>query len=363
MATSKLDDIIKIIRKSLADSKSKLSDFSTGSNLYLLTRSFAVVMAEKEQDLENAILNTNITTATGSALDLLAADFNIFRKAGTYAEGYILISSNKNSPQVIPAQTIITAAGNLDYILQEKTVVSNVLSSPVKIKATVKGETYNLPAGTNVAVKGFEGLTAVIGFSRNPITRAITGGLVRGSLAETDANFKKRIQQRIVNIGKSSLESVRQAALAVEGISGVLIKEQQPQPGYFTVYIDVVGSGEASVDVLEEVKRAIEKYRPIGVAYFVKSLNKQSVDIDINIKTNEFLNRAKLYEQIETFTFNYIKSLEIGEELNSKKLEASLYQFREVYEATVISNIQIRIVNSKVILNNLKISIENSNDS
>lgn len=357
MAASTVDEIVARVKQNLVDLKSKLVDFSTSSNLYLLTRAFAAVLVEKEQDLNSAVADVNITTASKLALDLLAADFNIYRKEGTYAEGFVLLTSN--SPQVtfVPAQTMLTAAGNLQYLTQEKSVISNTISSPVAVKAVQKGAAYNLKAGTSLSVKGKTGLAAQVGYAKNPITKEITGGLVRGSEVEKDPEFRTRIKSRISSAGRSSLESVRQAALSVEGIENVLIKEQTPHSGYYTIYIDVSGTAEAPLSVLKEIDQAIAAYRPVGVGYFVKPLLKNPIDLNIFISIPNSLDKNKIYNDVELFVNNYLDLISVGETLNLKKLEGALYRF-DITQATVTSPSAITKENTKIKLNKLTLTIE-----
>jgi uncharacterized phage protein gp47/JayE len=193
-----------------------------------------------------AIGQTLLPYATGDNLDFIGAIWGFPRLSAQTASSsvadsnftfYVLSGTfgqiNGGQPITVPAGTAITTGGQggpvytLDIAV---TLPANSSSVPFSATSTQDGTVGNVPAGTFTACS-FQGYTD---FRYGSLLVTNNYGITEGMDAETDDNYRYRLNLFLQSKGGASQSDIELALLTVPGVQTVAFV---PQAGTFLVYI------------------------------------------------------------------------------------------------------------------------------
>ena len=263
-----------------------------------VVRAFAEAITTELGDVYDALdfnmAQSVISTASGTALDLLGSLYNVPRKTlSTVATAdkkvgsfYFYLNSPHNVDITIPIGTkvytdVTTFVGRqFSYRVTEP---ATIRAGTTKVFASVVADfsdgsytagidsltvhDFVSPAGTQVRCTNPKPIAAVQGF-------------------EDDDNYRLRITKAIRVASAGTLEAVRFAALGVNGVRDVQVRQTPYGLGSYEV---LVTSETANVGrtVAGEVLSALDSVRPLGVRLFLRQPSLVAVDIDISIFTQD----------------------------------------------------------------------------
>lgn len=263
-----------------------LSDFSDGSNLSVLRRAIATVLATVYADLDQAVQDSTLSTASGEQLDSHTASFGLFRNQGTLASGSILAV-----PRVPSPQTVTLAANSYRWSyngLLYFNTADVTLTTPytvIPVQATQVGSDYDLAPG-NILTDTSGTLNYdwqfIVGSAFNAANQP-TGFINGGSDRETDAALKSRFEEYINSLSDGTYRAIRAAILSVPDVESLVLKEFVPAVGWFTAYIDD-GTDNPTQALIDAVRTAIDEVKALGIGYQVFPMSKTFVDLTVQLK-------------------------------------------------------------------------------
>ncbi len=325
-----IGDIISSVKQSLQSLGSPLGNFSRYSNIYALLRSVASIIAEQDYRLATTQQSFYLMTATGDDLDLRALDFGLYRKAGTYGTGWVLISSA--SPYVLPENLVLSSADSQYQYKLTKAVTTGGGEFAIPMQSLTKGTDINLSAGTRLYSSFFPGVTFTIGRYRDPLTNEPQIGVTGGRDPESDFAFRSRVMLYLRSLNLGTLEFIQSAVLSVEEVSRVFIKEHTPVTGYFTVYVDSQDSA-----ILNEVEALISQNKAAGVSYLIDSIVSVPVNVNILLKVSPFADSNQVLTSVRALISNYFDNLSLGESIRPNSLAAIALQVEGVLDAVMFN--------------------------
>lgn len=325
-----IEDVLRSIRDSLSETNSPIKDFAPYTNLYAIFRAFSSVITEQEFSLARFKDLLYINSSNGVDLDTKARDYDLYRLRGSLSKGFVLVSGY---PVNISKGTILTSSSRgLEYELTTDVSVVDGSEIPVGIKSISYSELTNLEAGSVLYSSLFPSHTFIVGKYRDTVTNKPIMNLSGGSGIESDQDLRSRILTRIKGTEYGTKLAIEQAVKKLDSVNQCYIYESTPMTGYFTVYID-----SSDLEVLSEVKREINKYKPIGVRYEVKVISYTPIDVYMQVKLNNLQAASSISSLIKGNLSILSSSLKPGETLYKSHIMQQASRANGVREIIVTS--------------------------
>lgn len=237
-----------------------ITDFATGSVTNVILNSIAVAADMLNAAIFNVQKQAYLSTATGTFLDLKAADYNVIRKSAVAATGPFNFVKNTaaNTNIDIPAGSLasIIPSPNSPVIqyetLADATLAIGSTSVAVQVQCTTPGVIGNIPAGTQLvlasAVPGIDGVT-------------ITADLTNGIDSESDDDLRARAKDSFKGLPIGTRGWYQSQALSVAGVASVsVVGQYSGQPNGVGIYITGPNNTIPSSMLITEVQDLFNSY-------------------------------------------------------------------------------------------------------
>lgn len=287
MAIRKLYTINELVNRMInrVATSTTISDYTPGSNIRTILESVAIFIEYLQFLVEQAYRAFYIDTATGLDLDERIQDFGMERKGTAFAGGVIkLMRDTPATSTFIVSQgsqfaTQPDVFGNtISYELDnDVTFVSGSIEASGTITCLIAGIEGNVSSGaiTNIvsSVPGVDSVT-------NPIP------LVDGATAETDEQLRKRVPLFLNALKRANESAIKSAVFEVQGITLVKTAENNPLPGYITVYVSTE-SGLLSEEQVDEVTRKAEEAAAFGIKVTIVVPTVEYIKIELDAEIDD----------------------------------------------------------------------------
>ncbi len=239
------------------------------------------------QDITALIPQCFALYATGSWLDLHAADVLLERKQALQATGRVLFTRGRAGGNIkIPAGRLIrTKPDGLGavyrFVTTEETVLpENELSVPVPVVAESYGQASNVTAGAICDI-----VTAVNGV--DGVTNDSDWLLTEGADEEDDDSLRHRYFLRWMSISGLNKYFYESLAFSVPGVAAVKVHDRHPR-GQGTVDVYIKGAaGLPTQSLIDQVTAVIEADKPQIDDFLVLAPTPVPVDIDLILQITE----------------------------------------------------------------------------
>ncbi|MDR1701334.1 MAG: baseplate J/gp47 family protein, partial [Sporomusaceae bacterium] len=324
-------DVLADLISYVGESK-KITDFNVGSVTRTILEAVAAIAEEVWHSLRLFVFKFFISTSEGEWLDKRLNDLGMERNQGSKAFGLLTFGRDTPSPLsvYIPAGTIATLqadTGELSYITQQDAVLNiGDLAVDVKAEAADPGTEYNLLPDTLLKQAGI----AITGIEWVKIK--LIGG---GADIESDEEYKSRVPDYFDSLARGTGKSIAYAAQNVTGVKSVTMRENFPDKGWFTLYIDD-GSGVANEALLHSVRAVVEDYRAFTVMYIIDTAKLKMFSAQLKLFYSVGINEEAVKKSVQEDIVKYINELKMG---------APLYLADLIYLAKNIEGVEnVRII-------------------
>lgn len=343
----------EILREALSklQQNTPITSISQGSIARALTEAITTEIGDL-YDIMDYNLNQNLlATATGSALDMLGRLYNVERKTVSNLAaidkqlGSFLFYINAPilSDIVIPKGTkVFTDASSFigtrhSYSTsQETTIAAGRTRAYTGLTPNFVDTVFT--AGVNtLTLHDYETTTTVQVFCTNPkeISQQMS--------YETDDNYRSRIIKSIRVASGGTIEAIRFAALAINGVREVRVRQAPYGMGSFEAIVVSEQNGNTA-QVLANARAAIETVRPMGIRMFVKAPTTIAVDVNVSL-IMPGANIASLSEQAikraNVGISRYINSLLPGNILVYNRLLAVIIDSSESVKDVIVKSLTV----------------------
>ena len=223
-----------------------------------------------------ALLNSSPITATGTALQQLAALFNIFPRPASAGAGAVAAVFSGSSI-TIPSSFTCTAASGKQFTAAPATYASGV---PVPIQAVAAGADTNLPAG---AVLQWDESTLS---NLNPLCLVTAAGVTGGAPADNDETLRTRLLQALANAagGGNASEVVQLSIGANAGVQAAYCYPAAECSASYDVALTAAnGTRALAASTVAQVATQVIAQMPGQMAANFTSVTAQRVDISIYV--------------------------------------------------------------------------------
>lgn len=374
-------------RKFLEDNTS-LTNFSPGS----VIRSILEVMANQvseQYDIMNAnLLQTYVSTATGTALDNIGTLFGLVRTqarraqdtthtnfrfyldpttgftAGElasiqYAENIAAGITNNNvtaTSFTIPRGTVVKNGAIEFSITEAVTLTDDETEAGVPIVAAGFGEGYNAPAYsiTQYTLNSREFATI-----RLYLRCENKQSLSNGQFIEDDTHFRARVVGAHISAGKANETAIRLAALSIPGVSDVLVEEFSAGIGTFSLYV-ISDTPIPSDGLLNAVAQAVRFDKALGIEAIVTRPEYAGFEITIALDylpTTQASEKTNIKSVVGKEAELYINNLGIGGEFIANELTSRVLGVSEKIRDMRVTRFVLGVFDSNSYVNKKTIPI------
>ncbi|WP_338084335.1 baseplate J/gp47 family protein [Caldanaerobacter subterraneus] len=286
-------------------------DKSEGSFIYDALAPVALELAQAYAELDRILQIVFAQTSYGEWLEKRAAEFGIYRKAGTKATGQVKFSGNDGT--VIPAGTIVQTESGLQFQTKAEVTIQGGVAV-ADIEAVEADSQYNVPANTITEMP-----VQIVGVISVTNEAPTTGG----TDDEDDASLLNRLLIKVQTPATSgNVNHYKLWALEIAGVGDVKVFPLWNGAGTVKVVIIDSNKQPASTELVNAVAQHIEENRPIGAQVTVQSAQALAINIsativrDINYTLEQVTTnvRNKITEYLKSIAFkqSYVSYAQIG---------------------------------------------------
>lgn len=331
--TKTKEEIIVRILNAL-EQNANITATSPGSIARAFADAFGTEMFYLYESFKEAISQTSLSTASGRGLDLIGEMYNVKRKTlsdqlvyeRTTANIEFILDKPYTSDIIIPKDTLVyNDVGSYNSTQYSYKVVNNVtiLAGATKAYGMVSP---NFQSNDHVASVGsltrhnFITPPGVIIFCSNPkeVYPVIN--------SESDDNYRRRILSAVKVSATGTVEALRFAALAVNGVRDIRIREASYGLGSCEIILVPEVPGRIG-NLPSLVNAAVSQIRPLGIRMNVSVANAIPVSVNATITlpfgTAQNL-RTGIQNQASIFVKRYLNSLTIGDTMSIQEVERQI---------------------------------------
>lgn len=340
-----IEQLLDDMSVAIADEGALVNDLNIGSNLYVLGRAFARMLADAWRTISEVERDSNLATATGESLKLLVNTFGMEPSTGTQAAGYMIaLPRNPSKTGTIqPGDTFIYKKGV--FVVTETTAVAvpqaDSTYAVVAIQAGAAGKRWNLPGGTPMLASSKslnDDFVFAIGDTLLPTGQA-AGSLAGGEDPEDDDSIRIRFGEYIQSLTRATYSAVYQALLAIPGIKSATLLDNDPMPGFLSVYVDD-GSPDATLSstMAATIDQELMNWRAAGVGLRLLPLEKVAADIRLRVTVDRSqpISLSAVEDAVEVALADMIAGMTKGQTLYPSRLIDTAYGITGVVDVQVI---------------------------
>lgn len=321
----------QIMREALAkiERDTPINATNPGSVARAITEAITTELGAYYDVLDFNITQSLVSTATGSALDRLGSLYSISRKTvGRVALAeqrvgsfYFYLDSTYESPIIIPSGTRVFTE-NVGYVGRQLVFTTNneVIIPPgslrgyVSITPEFSDGIFSAPIDTLTA-HNYLGPSNVVVRCTNPKEITASEGY------ERDSDFRARILKGIRVASSGTMEAVRFAALNINGVRDVRVRQAPYGLGSFELLV-VPEQADLSSSILVDVKLATDKVRPLGVTMFMRTPVLRPLQLQISVLSNSTSSPeySNLTDRVSMAIERYLNTLMPGDTIVYNKL-------------------------------------------
>ncbi len=298
---------------------SRLNDFTIGSALRTLLESVSGVLSQQTLVLDQVLEDAYLDTATGDALDRLAANFGVTRLASVKSTGTMTVQRPATGAAItipagwaqlatlpgpgVPSVAIVTT--------EDVTLDTSDLSATVTVQAAIGGAAGNIDATpTPVKVIPTAPVSGIASDGGFYITADMTGGVD----AETDEALRYRTRLATQGANNGTEAAYLAAALSVLGVTsaGVLKAGDAKTPGGTVAAGSVEVYYQGATGLLESVESACLDASVLNADVTVAQVGSTTVVIDCTVICRTGEDTVALDAAVVAALTDYIEGLGCG---------------------------------------------------
>ena len=322
------EQLMEETKAKLADKGFPVTNFQSGGVFYTLLNIFFQIKTELLLLLRTVLNNIFVSHATGLWLELLGANYSIWRKRAVKARGMVTLTRSAKYPVVkitkghVFKSDMDASGQELRYIATDTVILQNGQTScQVPVEAERVGSVFNVPEGiirnSLTHLESIEQITNTAGW----LTR-------EGADQEDFEALRSRIKSAWADLSSIAIrQKYQNTCEAVPGVLLARIDDEHPR-GQGTVDAIITSTaGAATPTLLAKVAAALEKIRGPYDDVLVKSSQTVAQDIAVVLQIPGNIDEAGLEQKaIAIIT----KALSVSKDRNLNELYVSdlIYQLR-----------------------------------
>lgn len=332
-----------------------VTNFQSGGVFYTLLMIVFRIYIELVGLLRAVLSNMVVSNATGTWLELKAADFAKKRKAAIKTQGKVTLSRETPGEAVtIPKGQVFKTTKDINgdelryFSLADTILKKDALSVEVLVEAEIEGSRYNVPQGQII-----NSLTHIEGV--DTITNGAEWITTEGSDIEELESLRSRVLNSWAELSTLPIaDKYKNVCEAVPGVLFVRVDDQHPR-GQGTVDIIVTGTaGEATEGLIALVQAAADAIKGPYDDVLVKSSITVAQAISVTVTVSASIDTDGLEDRVTSALTDLLK---IQKNRNLNELTIADIIFTVKSKVSEIQNIKVTAPAEDVLLESDKIVI------
>lgn len=230
--------------------------------------------------IEDLYKQSNLSTATGPALDNFGLIFGLPRKASQQASTLgltraVRFTNNGSVSAAVPAGARVFKESDpqVAFFTTEGATLSAGSSTELHVTAAADGDIYNV------------GIGQLNRHSIANVTISVTNILPisNGSFQESDESYRERLLQEITRRDSLNVFNTDALLRRVPGVKDVFIIDFKRGAGTFDAIIIPYNESSTS-EIVSECQRLLDEHVPAGISAIAKAPQYRQLDIRINLR-------------------------------------------------------------------------------
>lgn len=305
-----------------------------GSIARAFAEAFSSEVSDLYESLKYTISQSNLTTASGRALDLIGDLYGIPRKSVTdfvaverqsYNIEFYLDKAHSTDVTILNGTLVYNDVSNFttkqySYELMGDVVIPTGSTRAYGVVRPNFSDNSHVAAVNTLTKHNFIAPPTVIVFCNNP--KEVYSNIS----AESDSSYRRRIIASMKSRVAGTAESIRFATLSVRGVRDVRIREASY--GIGSCDIIVVPEVSSAVKALPQaILTAVAEVKPVGVRCNVRIAEKTAISFSAIILVAQGSSDTTIrgvLNQATLFARRYLNSLSIGDIVSLSEIERQI---------------------------------------
>ena len=317
-----------------------LTKLSPGSKARALLDAVNKRLEEAYQTFDLNLTKAFVSSAPGQFLDLIGELLGVTRTSGVaasvtedmevakfYVESGTFSDINGGDPISIRTGTLLSTLPNLTGIIYRVTSNIVLLAADsevfIPVESTVVGEVSNVGADslTNHNFRDYDDFVSETLKSTN------VHAVANGSNLESDANFRFRIANRVLEVEAGNEVAVRLAALSTPGVADVVTIPRYRGIGTFGLLIEST-TPTVSEALIDDVQGRVALVQGLGTIAYIRKPFETGIVLRTTVEYNQRYDDATLANveyELEQTVRNFVSELGIGDTFVINQLVSSMF--------------------------------------
>ena len=281
-----------------------------------------------------------VSTAPGQFLDLIGSLLGVSRESSVaawvdddaevvkfYVETGTFGDINNSNDIVIPQGTIISTgpdnAGTLYRVTAEYTLLAAQSTVWVAAEAVVPGEDSNIGSSSLV----YHTFTDYSDSDDETLLVKNVHPVANGKNFESDANFRFRIVNRVLEAEAANMTAIRLAILTTPGVADVVLIPRYRGIGTFAAILKAV-LPVVTDSLISTVEANVQKVQALGEIAYIRAPKETGASMNITVHYDQRLPTDTLEtieETIRDVVTNHINGLDIGEDFYVNRMVSEIF--------------------------------------
>lgn len=313
---------------------------SAGGIARALLEAMNLRLAEAYEIFDLNLARAFVSSAPGQYLNLIGALLGVTRESAIaanvtedtqvikfYVDSGTFGDINSTNPITVPQGTIVstlTQGSGITYRTTSEVILPAGSNSVwVGAEAVVPGEDSNVGSSSLI----YHNFVNYTDYLNSTLLVTNTHSIANGKNFESDANFRYRIINRVLEAEAANDTAIRLAVLSTPGVADAILTRRYRGIGTFGVIIKSV-LPTVSQELIDAVTANIYNVQALGEIAYVRAPKETGVTMKITVHYNRRLTDdeyAEIEESLEREIVEYVNGLDIGESLIINRLVSELF--------------------------------------
>jgi uncharacterized phage protein gp47/JayE len=322
-------------------SRTNITRLSAGSIARALLESVNIRLSEAYDSFDINLARAFVSTAPGQYLDLIGILLGITRESSVsanvnattqvvkfYVDSGTFGNINGGNPIPIPQNTTLStgssSTGTLYRTTEQITLPTGQSVTWCSVEAIAPGEDSNV--GSNSLI--YHSFTGYTQYTNETLKVTNIHQIATGKNLESDANFKFRITNRVLEGQAANQTALRLAALSTEGVADVIMIPRYKGIGTYGIIIKSI-TPTVSQNLIDAVTANVLSVAAYGDVPFVMGPREIGLSMTISVHYDARLPEEELTQiesDLDSSVTSYVNNLDIGDTFNMDRMVSNLFR-------------------------------------
>lgn len=325
----------------------RITKLTAGGIARGLLESLNTRLSEAYQIFDINLARAFVSSAEGQYLDLIGELLGIAREVSVAANAdidtqiikfyvdtsvYANFGAINNGRDIVLTQGVTLSTGPYESGVRYRTTAQVILGATqssvwVPAEAIIPGESANIGSGSLI----YHGFTDYADTLNNTLLVTNVYPIANGSNLESDANYRYRITNRVLEAEAANITAIRLAILSTPGIADVVLIPRYRGIGTFAGILKST-TPTVSTSLIGDVQANVQRVISFGDIAYIRKPKETGISMKFTVYYSSRLSPEELNEielRLSDTIKTHINSLDIGESLFINPMISDLFDISD----------------------------------